>query len=192
MPVVPGSTAGYILAGGRSARMGRDKALLPLGNKTLVQQIAAEVTAAAGSARIVGADFTALGIESIADLFPGFGPVGGIATALLSSPAEWNLIVACDMPEVRREHLLAILERASRGRAQAAVPRDSGGRVHPLCAVYRSDAAPVLEQAVRDGVHTVREVLSRLKTDYLPVEDESFLMNVNTPGEWATIAHGRE
>jgi molybdopterin-guanine dinucleotide biosynthesis protein A len=58
--------------------MGRDKALLPIGQTILIQHVAAEVAAAAGVVRAVGGDYGHLGLEVVADLFPGFGPAGRI------------------------------------------------------------------------------------------------------------------
>ena len=100
-------TAGYVLVGGRSSRMGRDKAMLPFHGATLAQWIAKQVAEAAGSAMLVGNAST-----GIADLYPSEGPVGGILTALAHSDADWNLIVACDMPQADAPFLRRLLDAA--------------------------------------------------------------------------------
>src|ERR1019366_6470085 len=92
--------SGYVLAGGRSSRMGRDKARLPFRGCDLVSAVAAAVAAAVAS---VAGNVTLVGhpeLPSIPDRYPDGGPLGGILTALDHTAADWNLIVACDMPEV--------------------------------------------------------------------------------------------
>ena len=87
--------------------MGRDKALLPLRSDPLVKRIASEVAEAAGSVALVGEPqrYRHLGFTCLPDLSPGAGPLGGIETALESGRGEWNLIVACDMPDLERNWL---------------------------------------------------------------------------------------
>lgn len=181
-----GGTAGYVLAGGRSSRMGTNKALLPWRRGTLLGYIAGEVEAAAGSVTLVGSAETAF--RTLPDEYPGFGPVGAIATALRDTTAEWNLIVACDMPGVTREWLALLLAEAG---GDATVPVTPDGRPHPLCAVWNRSALDVVSSAVDRGVHTVNEVVRRLDCRTLAVEDH-VVANVNTPEEWACFAGRRE
>ncbi len=80
--------------------MGRDKAYLPVSGGILVTRVAGAVEAAAGNVALVGDPerYADLGYPVVADRYPGQGPLGGILTALGEKAAEWNLIVACDMP----------------------------------------------------------------------------------------------
>jgi molybdopterin-guanine dinucleotide biosynthesis protein A len=107
-------TAGYVLAGGRSTRMGRDKALLILDGETLVQralrtlaEVCDEVAIAGGAPHL--AQFGRL----IPDPIPDSGPLAGIVAALEQSTHEWNLFLAVDVPFVPREAWLQILAVAS-------------------------------------------------------------------------------
>src|SRR5579862_7372387 len=92
--------AGFVLVGGLSARMDSDKALLGVGGSTLVDQIASRVRAAAGNVTLIGPpeNYASSGYNVIADRVTGCGPLGGVFTALSVTTAEWNLIVACDLP----------------------------------------------------------------------------------------------
>jgi len=178
-----GTTAGYVLAGGRSSRMGTDKSRLPWRGVTLIEYIASEVEAAAGTVTIVGGALHGK-LRVIPDEFPGFGPLGGIATALADSPAEWTLVTACDMPGLTRDWLLDLLGRAE-GQVQA--PRTSDGRIHPLIAVWHRSAAPTIREAVLGGIHTVSEAVRALDRRWVEVADVNSVRNVNTPDDWARL-----
>jgi molybdopterin-guanine dinucleotide biosynthesis protein A len=96
------SRGGFVLVPGHSTRMGRDKALLKFHGSTFAGGIAECVRRVAGNVTLVGPPdrYRELGYTVIPDRVPGCGPLGGVYTALSSSHAEWNLIVACDMPLV--------------------------------------------------------------------------------------------
>lgn len=177
-------TAGYVLTGGRSVRMGRNKATLPWHGGTLAGAIARQVESAAGSVTLVGTAADP-GLQIVPDLYPGFGPVGGIATALSHSEAEWNLIVACDMPGLTSEWLRNLIRQRS---GQVTVPQSTDGRLHGLCAVWHRSARKEVLAAVREGIPRVRTVLQRLKLQIVSAEDERSVANVNTPDEWAHFA----
>src|SRR5271155_912558 len=121
--------AGFILAGGESSRMGRDKALLELNGEPMILRAARLVETVAANPVIVGVPerFSALGLEVIADDWPAAGPLGGIATALRASRARWNLIVACDLPYLTKEWLEFVVARAHLSKADAIVPMNERG-----------------------------------------------------------------
>ncbi len=107
--------SGFVLAGGRSTRMGRNKALLPFRGTTLVEHVAGIVRQAAGSVTLIGdpVQLAHLGLPVFPDKLPGSGPASGIYTALTITSTDWNLIAGCDMPAVTSDILLGLLRRAA-------------------------------------------------------------------------------
>jgi molybdopterin-guanine dinucleotide biosynthesis protein A len=183
------SFAGFVLTGGSSKRMGHNKALLPFGDGVLVAHIAGCVRDAAGSVRLVGSPdaYTHLDFLVVPDLYPGFGPVGGIVTALNASEADWNLVVACDMPGISSEFLISLLEKAADSGADCTLPLTPDGGRHPLCAVYRRTAKAALTRAVEAGTHKLLAAIEALNVHRYLVSETGSLVNVNTPMEWNTF-----
>ncbi|MBS1859276.1 MAG: molybdenum cofactor guanylyltransferase [Acidobacteria bacterium] len=178
--------SGYVLAGGLSRRMGQDKTRLPYRGGTLVEAVSAAVRCAAGSAILVG--HPELG--GIPDLYPGQGPLGGILTALDHTSAEWNLVAACDLPEVTPELLSRLLDAAEAAGCDALLPHAPGGLPEPLCAVYRRAARPALEARFQAGVRKVTLAVEGLRTVHLEIGEALHFKNVNTPEDWAIYAAG--
>jgi molybdopterin-guanine dinucleotide biosynthesis protein A len=117
------------------------------------------------------------------------GPLGGIAAALSDNQAEWNLITACDMPGVTRLWLGQLLQDAAE---DVTIPVTSDNRLHPLCAVWRSTAAPAVQDALGAGIRAVTDVVRRLRCRTIVVEDEALVANINTPADFARFAEGQE
>ena len=185
-------SAGFVLAGGRSSRMGRDKALLELDGAALVARAARCVAEAAGTVAVVGDPrrYGQFGWPVVADLRPGDGPLAGIEAAL-DSPyaAEWNLIVACDMPHLDRALLARLLAEARLHNPDCVVTRTARG-VEPLCAVYRRSFLNVARQELDAGQRKVRDAFAGLQVIHLWIDDEGAVTNVNTPDEWRALAGG--
>jgi molybdenum cofactor guanylyltransferase len=170
--------------------MGSDKALLKYRGVTLAQHIAQSVTQAAGSAVLVGDQkrYAGLGYEVIPDLYPGEGPLGGVLTALRNSGADWNLIVACDMPELTAAFLTGLIDAAESHDCDVFAPLGPDGATEPLCAVYHKSARAGLDQAFQRGERQMRVVLKEVRTATLPVPELARFQNVNTPGDWKRYA----
>jgi molybdopterin-guanine dinucleotide biosynthesis protein A len=180
---------GFILVGGASTRMGQDKALLPYRGSTLVEHIAATVVAAAGSAVLVGnpEKYSRFGYPVIADPIAGAGPLAGLCAALSATHADWNLVVACDMPAVSAGFLGALLDAAERSGADALLPVGPSGRPEPLCAVYHRRALPAIRQALECGVRKVLQGLAGLSLETWQVWNTEHFENCNTPREWLSF-----
>ena len=180
--------AGFVLVGGESRRMGRDKALLRAGSQPLAARVAACVREAAGNVTLVGPvdRYMHLGFPVIADRVPGRGPLGGVYTALAASAADWNLIVACDMPRLTIGFLVALIEVAEASEADCVVPQDQFG-MHPLCAAYHRRCAPLAAAAMNDNQLKMQEFALSLRCERWSPELAGVLTNVNTPAEWEAL-----
>lgn len=188
--------SGVVLAGGRSARMGRDKAELPYGGGTLLEHVVSLVRQVERLTIVVAATRSQYALRDdthvLGDLYPGAGPVGGIVTALEALPDDYTLVAACDMPRLRPEVLRFLLEQA-RG-YDAAVPM-VGGRLEPLCAAYHQRCANPLRAALEEGERAAHRAVRRLRLNVVPEEAlraldpllESFT-NVNAPDDLARVA----
>jgi molybdopterin-guanine dinucleotide biosynthesis protein A len=165
--------------------MGRDKALLEYRGRTLVELVAGSVRAATGAAALVGGCVRLPEFGFVPDLHPGEGPLGGILTALRDSTADWNLIVACDMPAIRPTFLVELLAAAERSAGDALVPAGPSGQLEPLCAVYHRRCYPPLAQAFGRGIRKVAVALNEVRGVVWPVAEVSYFQNVNTPEDWA-------
>ncbi len=167
--------------------MGRNKALLPYHGTTLAQSVAEVVRSAAGTVSVVGRPQRDghLGYGVVPDIYPGEGPLGGILTALQHSPADWNLIVACDMPQLSADFLRQLLDAAEHCEGDALVPTGPSGRLEPLCAVYHRNSRTGLYQAFADGVRKIALALKEVRMLTWPVPEVSCFQNINTPEDWA-------
>jgi molybdopterin-guanine dinucleotide biosynthesis protein A len=172
--------------------MGCDKALLPFRGGALAQSVAHAVSEAAGSATLVGdpVRYASLGYPAIPDLYPGEGPLGGILTVLRHTSADWNLITACDMPQLDPAVLRGLLQTAAESGADALLPVGPEGRPEPLCALYHRRCLKPFAAAFAGGVRKVTAALETVRTVRLLMTEVSLFQNVNTPEEWARHAAG--
>jgi molybdopterin-guanine dinucleotide biosynthesis protein A len=195
-------TASAILAGGRSTRMGTDKALLRLhpGGATVIETVASRLTEAGLPPALIVTDtpgrYVRLGIRGVTDVVPGAGALGGILTALTHSPEELTLIVACDMPLLNPALLRYIASLPFD--ADAFVPRwtaeDGSPRVEPLHAVYSGRCLEPIRARIAAGKLKVTDALADLDVRFIEETDLrrfdptlSSFRNVNTPQEWADL-----
>ena len=171
--------------------MGTDKALLPFGEKTLLQLALETARLVSPTTIIVGARerYGSYG-EVIEDRLPGCGPLGGIHAALCATQTDLNLIMSVDMPLMSTNFLCWMVELAASGQELAVVP-ETRQRLQPLCAVYRRAAKCVVEQALLLNDFKVSAIFTSIPTRYVQ-EDElgaagfspEIFINLNTPAEY--------
>lgn len=176
--------AGFVLVGGRSSRMGRDKARLLVNSRLLVEAVAEKVSAAAERVALIGAAdrYRDLPFDRLDDVRSGLGPLAGIETALQSTRGELNLIVACDMPDLDPQWLRQLVAHAAKRASCCVISQDSDGTRHPLCSVWDASCLPAVSAALDCGHLRVSGMAEALNADVLVSLRP--LRNINTPSEW--------
>jgi molybdopterin-guanine dinucleotide biosynthesis protein A len=181
----------FILAGGKSTRMGADKAFVDYGGRTLLARALDLARSVASDVRIVGSKekFAAFA-PVVEDVLRDCGPLGGIHAALRASSTELNVVLAVDVPFVSWAFLQYLITQARDApEAAVVVPRGDQGW-QPLCALYRREFAGVAEGALRDGRNKITALFDEVRTrviDHEELEDAGFspaiFRNLNTPEE---------
>jgi len=181
--------AAFILAGGKSTRMGVDKAFVDYEGRTLLARALDLARSVTSDVRIAGSQqkFAAFA-PVVEDVFRECGPLGGIHAALRASRAELNIMLAVDMPFVSWALLQYLISQArSTPEAAVIVPR-SDGRRQPLCAIYRSEFADTAENALRAGQNRIDRLFDEVRTRVIEPEElagagfsPAIFHNLNTP-----------
>ena len=181
---------GYVLAGGKSTRMGRDKALLEIGGKPLIRSAVNLLKTLTERVVILGPEehYGFLGLPVLPDLVPSRGPLSAIYTGLERSETDVNLFLACDMPSMQAPFLKLLVEKAAR--ADAVLMRLDDGRLEPLCAVYNRSCLPTVKANVERQRFKLSDLFPDLRTHYLTESDlhglgldRGIFANLNTPGD---------
>ena len=181
----------FVLAGGKSTRMGSNKAFLRWGQGTLLTHALQLVGSVAANVWVVGDAKEFAGFGSVVeDVFRNRGPLGGIHAALSRSATELNLMLAVDLPFLRRRFLHYLVERARESGATVTVPR-AGGRLQPLCATYHKEFAQRAEQSLQAGKNKIDALFEPGSTRILEEEElalagfsAGMFRNLNTPEQW--------
>ena len=183
--------AAYVLAGGKSSRMGSDKAFLELKGRPLLAWALDLVRGITTDVHIVGPreKFELFGL-TLEDTYRARGPLGGIHAALSNSTKDLNLVLAVDLPQVEVGFLQFLVAQARLGGAVVTLPR-AGGGWQPLCAVYRRRFLEYAGRALQSGNNKIDPLFNDIS---LSVIDESDLSaagfsatmfhNLNTPAEF--------
>jgi molybdenum cofactor guanylyltransferase len=185
------SRAGFVLAGGKSSRMGEDKAFLKFDGQTLLDRALSALAEVCDNAKIVGnplkfATYTSKYGSVVPDIFSGCGPLAGIHAALVQSSAELNLMLAVDMPFVSKELLAFLLKASATTAAIVTVPLINAG-FQPLCAVYRCGFTAIAEEALRAGKYKIDAAFSSVSIRVIEADElaaagfyEQSFFNLNT------------
>jgi molybdenum cofactor guanylyltransferase len=162
--MVHSQVSGFVLAGGKSTRMGQDKAALSLNGPTLLEHALAALRCVCRDVAILG-KYELYGTLApvYEDIFPGCGPLGGIHAALSNSQTQFNIIIAVDTPFIMPEFLSYLVERAITSGAVVTTP-EIDDYTQPLCTVYSLDFLPIAEQALGSGSYKIVPLFPRDKT----------------------------
>lgn len=184
-----------ILSGGKSSRMGENKALLPFNEKTNIERIKDELSSIFDEIILVTNEpeaYEFLKIKTVSDVYPRMGPLAGLHAGLLASDYEENIVVACDMPFASAEVAGVLVKELKH--YDAVIPVIDG-RQHPLFAAYQKKLVPNIEACLKEEQRRMVQLLENLSVRYLDEKElqifcegnlERIFFNMNHPNEYET------
>ena len=179
---------GLVLAGGRSRRMGSDKALMTREGKSqleraveLLQKYLPEVFVSARAEQ--SADEERSRYPLVIDQYDGIGPIAGVLSAMDEDPLSSWLVLACDLPNIDGETIAKLLEFYSGQHPFVAYKSSHDGLPEPLCAIFTPACRPIIDGFVADGMVCPRKMLIRSNTLLLEQPNPAALDNMNTPDD---------
>ncbi len=147
-----------VLCGGRSLRFGSDKALVRVGDRSLVERVVASLTGAR-EVLVVGHAYALEGVRFVADLRQGAGPLAGLEAALEAAGGPWVAVAACDLPCLTPEFWRLLVRHATDAGAEAVAVRDDAGRFEPLAALYLRTLVPRVRARLDAGERDLQGLL---------------------------------
>ena len=181
----PAPLTAIVLAGGRSRRMNRQKALLKVNGRPLIETIVAQIRPCFEHILISAANkgpLAFLNLPVVEDEAPGQGPLPAILTALRASPHAGNFILACDIPVIDIPFMQMILARS--GRFEIVVPRYRDGKTEPLFAAYDHSVIPAIEKQLAAGEQRISSLFRTCRTGFVPMDGQNWFRNLNTMEEY--------
>lgn len=189
-------SAGAVLAGGKSSRMGQNKAAMAISGETLLHRLVRRLSAAVDEVLVIGLSPSMPALSPtearvVGDIVPAAGPLGGLYTALSATTCDRVFLAACDMPFVQPGLVRAMLALSEANVAIEAVVVPDAQRAQPLHAVYTKGCLPAVERALASEARSLRSLLAQLSVltidadvvrDHDPRGISTF--NVNTPADW--------
>lgn len=189
-------TTGVILAGGRSRRMGTNKALLDIEGQPLIEKVYKTMSSLFSQVVLITntpEEYTFLPCRSFPDIYPNVGCIAGIHTGLQVSPTDTIFVVPCDMPFLSAELIRRMC--ALSNNFDAVVPVSFHG-VEPLHAVYHRSCVEQLKTNLKKGRKHLRPLLRQIRTRYVSVFDsqmetshEPLFCNLNYPRDYEELQH---
>ena len=182
-----------ILAGGKSSRMGEDKATLKYKGKSFIEVIAEKldffeekVIARGNNSDLMMDD----GWSVIPDEYPEHGPLGGLHATLKKCKSDAMFVVSCDMPLITKKLVKKICDIfATTSKVDAVIVVTSDGKIHPLCGIYRKEQYTSMEEKLLQNNNRIMAILEEKNIKYVELdeEDSRCLENINTKDDYKAI-----
>ena len=167
----PLNATGIILAGGKSSRFGRDKALEPIDGKPLIQRIKEDFDILFQEVIIIANEpekYEFLGVDIHKDIIPGLGPIGGLFTGLTVTGCDWSFFAACDMPFINKRLVRALA--ALRPGYDVVAPR-IGWKIEPLHAFYHRCCLDPLRKIIDSGQRQIIPLFKQVRVRFVEEEE---------------------
>jgi len=175
-----------ILAGGKSGRMGTDKSLLPIKDRSMVETIYLQLCDKFDQVLISANEpgkFRFLESRVVPDKVAGQGPLMAIASALEASKSELNFVIACDIPFIDIGFVKIMLAEAHESGADIVVPVSGGDKFEPLFAVYSRSCLKAINEVLLEGGRRISDIFNKCDVRFIELKADRFA-NLNTRAEY--------
>jgi len=171
----------YILAGGKSSRMGEDKGLKLLQGKPMIQYVIESLTSYFPDIKIStgNPEYTIFGYALAVDIIPEKGPMGGIYTALKNSSGNDVFIISCDMPCISGSSIDSLLRQENKSATVAVC----NGMIQPLFGIYGKNLIPLLKEKIEQNQLGMTKFIKEINATLVEINNENEFLNMNTPEE---------
>jgi molybdopterin-guanine dinucleotide biosynthesis protein A len=185
---------GIVLAGGKSSRMGSDKGLIKIDNKTFVENVIAAMEPLVNEIIIVSnkPEYDQFGFYRVEDDIKDSGPLAGLYSGLKYSNSEFNLVLSCDIPIIKTEILEKLIEVDYKNYEVTQI--ESHNKTMPLIAIYQKQCMHKCLELLQQDERRLRVAVNQLKTKTIVIDSEydPFVKNVNNKEDLKTIKHAIE
>ena len=187
-----------VLAGGKSRRMGKDKALLPIDGRPMIRSLVQSLIPLSKDVIVSVSDgerheelkqALPAGVRVVYDERPGQGPLMGIYAGLKASETDVNLVVACDIPEIDPGFITEMRSYAGDHDVVAAV--DNEGRPNALLALYRRSVIPLVEKQLDEGQRKIVLFYPQCRVKYVPLREGAWYRNINRMDDYLAYQRDR-
>ncbi len=192
------NVTGIILAGGKSTRMGVNKAFLKIGGCTIIEEIFSKFKNIFSRVIIIANEierFNFLGAQITPDIIPSKGPLGGIYTGLIKSSSFHNFVTACDMPFLDQDVVEHVLEQSN---GYDVVVPEYKGRLEPLRAVYSKNCIIPIENQLRQNNLKITDFFQYVKTKVITDQviarfdpEGACFVNINTAEDYERFKYSQ-
>ncbi|PAE43550.1 molybdenum cofactor guanylyltransferase [Bacillus sp. 7884-1] len=184
--------AAIILAGGKSSRMGTNKALLKLNEKTTIERMVDILKIYFDDIILVTNDMESyqfLGVKMVSDHYPGKGPLAGFHAGLMASDYDVNFITACDMPFIAGELAATLVNMIDHHDALVPV---INGKMQTLCAVFQKKSVAKIEECIENGRLPIKHLLEHLNVLYVTEKELQAYSNIDMERVFFNMNHPHE
>ncbi|MCG8606476.1 molybdenum cofactor guanylyltransferase [bacterium] len=173
----------YVLAGGESRRMGRNKALLRLQGETLIERSLSSIPDGYPAKIVTNSpeEYDFLQYQTIADVHKDLGPIGGVHAGLADAASFFSFFLACDLPFLSQELVKNLLNRHSKQDIFGGRTRDG---YQPLCTIYSANCLAVIESQIKKQDFRLHRLPEMLNSEFIEIGEPGDFFNVNTERDW--------
>ena len=190
--VSPENISAFILAGGKSSRMGSDKGLVRFHGRKMIEHVISNIPLPKNQIAIINGNpaYQIFDCTIYNDIYKNCGPLGGIYAALYHSTTDWNFIIGCDMPFVSKDFISFLMKKIS---DQTAIVPVHDAHVEPLCALYHRSNLSGIQNLLQHGELKMQNAIKIMNAELCDVSllfsAEEIFRNINSPEDISKQTH---